>query len=85
MKAKKYKVQFFLYDGYVYKSRSGTCCTRLFFLFFLITVLFDQNNPFLGVYCRFDKANKKRVLNGYFLWLSIGYGVGEYTCSMVMY
>ncbi|KAH6795489.1 hypothetical protein C2S51_036475 [Perilla frutescens var. frutescens] len=25
---------------------------------------------------RFDKANKKGVLNGYFLWLSIGYGVG---------
>ncbi|KAI3459719.1 hypothetical protein Pfo_016382 [Paulownia fortunei] len=25
---------------------------------------------------RFDKANKKRVLNGYFLWLTIGYGVG---------
>ncbi|KAL3829253.1 hypothetical protein ACJIZ3_018055 [Penstemon smallii] len=25
---------------------------------------------------RFDKANKKRVLNGYFLWLAIGYGAG---------
>ncbi|KAK6145751.1 hypothetical protein DH2020_019620 [Rehmannia glutinosa] len=25
---------------------------------------------------RFDKANKKKVLNGYFLWLTIGYGVG---------
>ncbi|KAL0392536.1 UNVERIFIED_CONTAM: Signal peptide peptidase-like 3 [Sesamum radiatum] len=25
---------------------------------------------------RFDKANKKTVLNGYFLWLTIGYGVG---------
>ncbi|KAG9143007.1 hypothetical protein Leryth_006265 [Lithospermum erythrorhizon] len=25
---------------------------------------------------RFDKANKKRILNGYFLWLTIGYGVG---------
>ncbi|KAL3619923.1 Signal peptide peptidase-like 3 [Castilleja foliolosa] len=25
---------------------------------------------------RFDKANKKKVLNGYFLWLITGYGVG---------
>ncbi|KAL0368625.1 UNVERIFIED_CONTAM: Signal peptide peptidase-like 3 [Sesamum calycinum] len=25
---------------------------------------------------RFDKANKKTVPNGYFLWLTIGYGVG---------
>ncbi|KAK4421563.1 Signal peptide peptidase-like 3 [Sesamum alatum] len=25
---------------------------------------------------RFDKANKKILLNGYFLWLTIGYGVG---------
>ncbi|KAL7081470.1 hypothetical protein ACP275_14G041600 [Erythranthe tilingii] len=25
---------------------------------------------------RFDKANKKRILNGYFLFLTIGYGLG---------
>lgn len=25
---------------------------------------------------RFDKANKKGICNGYFLWLTIGYGVG---------
>ncbi|KAL2485423.1 Signal peptide peptidase-like 3 [Abeliophyllum distichum] len=25
---------------------------------------------------RFDKANKKGVLNGYFLWLTVGYGIG---------
>ncbi|CAL5413981.1 unnamed protein product [Camellia sinensis] len=25
---------------------------------------------------RYDKANKKGVLNGYFLWVTIGYGVG---------
>ncbi|KAL0432973.1 UNVERIFIED_CONTAM: Signal peptide peptidase-like 3 [Sesamum latifolium] len=32
---------------------------------------------------RFDKANKKAVLNGYFLWLTIGYGVG--TCVVLGY
>lgn len=43
-----------------------------------------KSYPSVGLDCRYDKANKKGVLNGYFLWLSIGYGVGEYTCNMVI-
>ncbi|KAL6503603.1 Signal peptide peptidase-like 3 [Orobanche gracilis] len=34
---------------------------------------------------RFDKANKKNVLNGYFLWLIIGYGVGRLLNVSVVY
>ncbi|KAK4489124.1 hypothetical protein RD792_004918 [Penstemon davidsonii] len=34
---------------------------------------------------RFDKANKKRVLNGYFLWLTIGYGVGLLFTYLALY
>lgn len=32
----------------------------------------------LNLFCRFDEAKKKGVLNGYFLWLMIGYGTGGY-------
>ncbi|KAL0366701.1 UNVERIFIED_CONTAM: Signal peptide peptidase-like 3 [Sesamum radiatum] len=42
----------------------------------LLAVFLDYQDPYFGVYFRFDKANKKAVLNGYFLWLTIGYGVG---------
>ena len=31
---------------------------------------------------RYDKANKKGIANGYFLWLTIGYGVGEHSCRI---
>ncbi|KAL8506576.1 hypothetical protein ACS0TY_017462 [Phlomoides rotata] len=34
---------------------------------------------------RFDKANKKGVFNGYFLWLTIGYGVGLLFTYLGMY
>ncbi|XP_047964992.1 signal peptide peptidase-like 3 [Salvia hispanica] len=34
---------------------------------------------------RFDKANKKGILNGYFLWLSIGYGVGLLFTYLALY
>lgn len=26
--------------------------------------------------CRYDRSNKKGILNGYFLWSVVGYGVG---------
>ncbi|GAB4834171.1 Signal peptide peptidase-like 3 [Ancistrocladus abbreviatus] len=34
---------------------------------------------------RFDKANKKRLANGYFLWLAIGYGVGLFLTYLALY
>ncbi|KAG6385102.1 hypothetical protein SASPL_153928 [Salvia splendens] len=34
---------------------------------------------------RFDKANEKGILNGYFLWLSIGYGVGLLFTYLALY
>ena len=33
---------------------------------------------------RYDKANKKGIANGYFLWLTIGYGVGEHSCRIFL-
>lgn len=47
--------------------------------------LTDMIHLWVFVYSRFDKANKKSVLNGYFLWLAIGYGVGEYIFNMAIY
>lgn len=38
----------------------------------------------LDLFCRFDEAKKKGILNGYFLWLLIGYGTGGYL-SFVSY
>ena len=36
-------------------------------------------------YClRFDKANKKGVVSGYFLWLVVGYGFGK-LCNTTMF
>ncbi|CAA2995588.1 signal peptide peptidase-like 3 [Olea europaea subsp. europaea] len=34
---------------------------------------------------RFDKANKKGRLNGYFLWLTVGYGVGLFFTYLGLY
>lgn len=34
---------------------------------------------------RFDRANKKGVSNGYFLWLTIGYGVGLFITYLGLY
>ncbi|KAL7251028.1 hypothetical protein ACSBR1_012951 [Camellia fascicularis] len=34
---------------------------------------------------RYDKANKKGVLNGYFLWLTIGYGSGLFFTYLGLY
>ncbi|GMY32220.1 signal peptide peptidase-like 5 [Fagus crenata] len=34
---------------------------------------------------RYDKANKKGVSNGYFLWLMIGYGVGLFFTYLALY
>lgn len=34
---------------------------------------------------RYDKANKKGVLNGYFLWLTIGYGFGLFFTYLGLY
>ncbi|XP_059653340.1 signal peptide peptidase-like 2 [Cornus florida] len=34
---------------------------------------------------RYDKANKKGVLNGYFLWLIIGYGLGLFCTYLGLY
>ncbi|KAG5252083.1 signal peptide peptidase 2B [Salix suchowensis] len=34
---------------------------------------------------RYDKANKKGVANGYFLWLTIGYGVGLFLTYIGLY
>ncbi|KAF9688316.1 hypothetical protein SADUNF_Sadunf02G0184800 [Salix dunnii] len=34
---------------------------------------------------RYDKANKKGIANGYFLWLTIGYGVGLFLTYMGLY
>ncbi|KAL6970846.1 Signal peptide peptidase-like 3 [Sarracenia purpurea var. burkii] len=34
---------------------------------------------------RYDKANKKGVLNGYFLWLTIGYGLGLFFTYLGLY
>ncbi|KAM4106126.1 hypothetical protein ACB094_04G044000 [Castanea mollissima] len=34
---------------------------------------------------RYDKANKKGVLNGYFLWLMIGYGLGLFFTYLALY
>ncbi|KAG8375978.1 hypothetical protein BUALT_Bualt09G0015300 [Buddleja alternifolia] len=34
---------------------------------------------------RFDKVNKKGVLNGYFLWLMIGYGLGLMLTYLALY
>ncbi|XP_058073275.1 uncharacterized protein LOC131222029 [Magnolia sinica] len=31
---------------------------------------------------RFDRSNKKGILNGYFLWLVFGYGFGESLCIL---
>lgn len=42
------------------------------FLFFKLkfgSSLFAQN--------RYDKANKRGFINGYFFWLTIGYGIGK--------
>lgn len=37
-------------------------------------------------YCyRFDKANKRGLINGYFFWLAIGYGVGLFLTYVVLY
>lgn len=33
-------------------------------------------------FLRFDKDNDKGVLNGYFLYLVIGYGIGKFFCNM---
>jgi hypothetical protein len=33
---------------------------------------------------RFDKDNKKGALNGYFLWMVIGYGIGKLFCSVLV-
>ncbi|KAJ6729173.1 SIGNAL PEPTIDE PEPTIDASE-LIKE PROTEIN [Salix viminalis] len=34
---------------------------------------------------RYDKANKKGIANGYFLWLTIGYGVGLFLTYIGLY
>lgn len=34
---------------------------------------------------RFDRSNKKGVLNGYFLWLTIGYGFGLFLTYLGLY
>ncbi|KAJ7008652.1 hypothetical protein NC653_007343 [Populus alba x Populus x berolinensis] len=34
---------------------------------------------------RYDKANKKGIANGYFLWLTIGYGVGLFLTYLGLY
>ncbi|XP_077250447.1 SIGNAL PEPTIDE PEPTIDASE-LIKE 3 isoform X2 [Tasmannia lanceolata] len=34
---------------------------------------------------RYDRANKKRILNGYFLWLVLGYGFGLFLTYLALY
>ncbi|XP_044499210.1 signal peptide peptidase-like 2 isoform X1 [Mangifera indica] len=34
---------------------------------------------------RYDKANKKGLLKGYFLWLTIGYGIGLFLTYLALY
>lgn len=35
--------------------------------------------------CRFDRAGKKGILNGYFLWLTLGYAVGKCLIHLALY
>jgi hypothetical protein len=37
------------------------------------------------VRCRFDRAGKKGILNGYFLWLTVGYAVGKCLIHTVLH
>ena len=44
----------------------------------MLKLIFIFSAPFFSQY-RYDRANKRRFLNGYFIWLAIGYGVGKYS------
>lgn len=38
-----------------------------------------------GIRRRFDRAGKKGIFDGYFLWLTVGYAIGKHLIHLVLH
>ena len=74
-------------EDFITFFEDNTCFQYLLLCVFLLLFNVHLRRCIVMVFdcLRFDKANKKGVASGYFLWLVIGYGFGKLLCNTTMF